>query len=92
MYIRAKPVTIENPKDAQVLTRLKFAEIAKKAKGKKGLAPDGLPWAAHYVKEGMKGFRTPEEVKYKRKAKWEERLETLATLFKIVREAIRVKA
>jgi len=75
VYARAYPVTALAPKDAQVNRRIAFAEAAKKAKGLKGLAPDGLPWAAHFVKEELSGKTAPKELKYVKKPKWLEELE-----------------
>jgi len=83
IYLRESPSTITYPKDAQIDTRLAFSRAAKKAKGKKGLAPDGLPWAAHYVKEELKGRRSP--YRYRRKPKWMLRIEALREAVRLVR-------
>ena len=67
IFFRELPPTYFIPRDAQIHMRIKFAEAAKKAKGKKGLCPcHGLPWAAHYVKEALEGKQAPEELKVRR--------------------------
>lgn len=52
-YLRAMPYTAEHPTENQIKARIKFAEIAKKAKGKKFTG--GLPPAAELIKREMKG-------------------------------------
>ena len=72
LYVRAAPLTMLFPTRAQREVRERAREFIKLAKGKKGLAPDGLPWAAHYLRLGMAGFRASTR---KRKPKlWEVRL------------------
>jgi hypothetical protein len=70
-YFRAKPRTAYNPTIPQIKARLRFAELAKKAKGKKfkvnGEFVSDLPPAAEMVKQ-MKGEKFGETVKPK---KWE---------------------
>ena len=63
-WIKNAPYTVgPYAHDGQLEVRIRFGEIASKAKGKKGLAPDGLPWAAHFIKqahpEGLKGYKAP---------------------------------
>jgi len=59
IFYRAAPYTIFFPTEAQIKTRLKFAEIVKKQKGAKGLDPETkLPVAAAAVKKELTGFRT----------------------------------
>jgi len=77
IYVRAAPLTRKFPTDAQVVQRLRFAEAARRARGKKGLAPDGLPWAAHMVKTQLKGVEAPKELKKERIPEWKRRLEAL---------------
>jgi len=84
IYIRAKPVTTKMPKDAQIERRLAFARAASLARGKRGLAPDGLPWAAHHVKEMLKGTKAPEEIKYKKEPEWLKRIEDLKNALTLV--------
>jgi len=71
--------------DGQIQVRLTFADAAHRAKGRKGLAPDGLPWAAHEVKTALTGYRasramSPEEYpsKIRRTAYTAEELESIA--------------
>lgn len=72
-YIRSVPYTAFFPHDGQIEARLAFADAAEKAKAKEGLAEDGLPQAAHSVKEQMLGVKvahpTPTPLKeYERRA------------------------
>jgi len=76
-YVRAAPVSIRHPTDAQLVQRLRFAEVARRAKGKRGLAPDGLPWAAHMVKEQLKGVEAPRGLRKEKVPEWRRRLEAL---------------
>ena len=70
-FYRAKPRTAYNPTIPQIKARLRFAELAKRAKGKKfkvdGEFTSDLPPAAEMVKR-MKGEKFGETVKVK---KWE---------------------
>jgi hypothetical protein len=70
-YFRAKPRTAYNPTIPQIKARLRFAELAKKAKGKKfkvnGEFVSDLPPAAEEVKK-MRGERFGEMIRVK---KWE---------------------
>jgi len=62
-WLRNAPYTVgPYAHDGQIEVRLKFADAASKAKGKTGLAPDGLPWAAHYVKEELEGYMAPDRM------------------------------
>ena len=54
VYLRAKPRTAYDPTIPQIKSRLRFAELAKKAKGKKFTGE--LPPAAEMVRQ-MKGER-----------------------------------
>ena len=71
IYLRAKPKTAYRPTPAQIRARLRFGELAKKAKGKKfkvnGEFVSDLPPAAEMVK-AMRGERFGETVKPK---KWQ---------------------
>ena len=74
-YVRAPPSHIWNPSPAQLDVRIKFGEIAMKAKGKKGLEPiTGLPWAAYYVKKYLKGYISPAPRREKPLPKWLQNL------------------
>jgi len=59
-FFRNQPYTAVAPHLGQVEVRIAFGEAASKAEGKTGLAPDGLPWAAHYVREELTGYRAPD--------------------------------
>lgn len=70
-FYRAKPRTAYNPTIPQIKARLRFAELARKAKGKKfkvdGKFTSDLPPAAEMVKQ-MRGERFGKTLKAK---KWE---------------------
>jgi len=85
VYLRALPVTAESPKDAQLERRSAFGEAATEAKGKRGLAPDGLPWAAHHVKERLRGTEAPRELRVVRVPKWREELEGFRLALELLR-------
>jgi len=72
VYLRGAPRTILQPTEAQKEVRRRVAEAARKAAGLKGLAPDGLPWAAHFVKQELTGFKSRRRVEKPRE--WEFRL------------------
>jgi hypothetical protein len=65
-YVRAMPETAREPTPAQVEVRIRFGELAGKARGAKKTGPD-LP-AAEAVR-GMKGERS--ELRRERLRKWE---------------------
>ncbi len=67
-YFRAKPITAYRPTYKQLLTRIKFGEVAKKAKGMK--MTGDLPPAAEIVKKELSGvkYSGPSEEKPK---KWQ---------------------
>lgn len=71
LYLRAVPDTAYNPTVPQILARLKFAELASKARGKKFIGE--LPPAAEEVRK-MSGERFGKTVKQK---KWERILKEL---------------
>ena len=84
VYVRKTPSTVTHPKDGQIETRLKFAEIASKAKGMKGLDPEtGLPRAAALVMKEMKGYRAKN--RYVKKPKW---LKDMEVLVEVLRRAV----
>ena len=84
VYVRKTPSTVTHPKDGQIETRLKFAEIASKAKGRKGLDPDtGLPHAAALVMKEMRGYRARR--RYVKKPKW---LRDMEVMVEILRRAV----
>ena len=58
IYIRRAPYTILLPTRAQRMVQGLFAEAARLARGRTGLAPNGLPWAAYYVQLLLRGYRT----------------------------------
>jgi len=68
VYVRLAPANIWFPTEHQRRVREIFAEAARLARGLKGLAPDGLPWAAHFVREALRGRRIGRK---KRVARWE---------------------
>ena len=86
-YVRAYPRTAIMPTLAQVEQRIRFGEAAKRAKGRRGLAPDGLPWAAHFVKEGASGPLPEELRKPPREPEWLRRLRLLVRLAHAVSRA-----
>ena len=63
-WLRNAPYTVgPYAHDGQIEVRLKFAEAAHQAKGRKGLDPEtGLPWAAAEVKRKLKGYRAPDRM------------------------------
>ncbi|RLJ08616.1 MAG: hypothetical protein DRP12_00175 [Candidatus Aenigmatarchaeota archaeon] len=73
VYIRAVPRTAFTPTENQIKARILFAEIAKKAKGMK--MTEDLPPAAKLIEREMKPVG-----RRKKKAIWEERLETAARI------------
>jgi hypothetical protein len=78
VYVRAVPRTVLYPTDGQLETRIKLGEIAQLARGKKGLCEcHGLPWAAHYAKVMMSGYKAKERLEPKPKI-WESRLAIIA--------------
>jgi hypothetical protein len=91
-YLRAAPRSILFPTDAQIEARLKFSEAAKQARGLKGLCPcHGLPWAAHFVKVGVSGFRS-EEAEERRPKLLEQRMMSLQQLPWLTRVLVRASA
>jgi len=82
-FLRAPPRTILFPTDGQLEIRMRFAELAKKAKGKKRLSPAGIPWAAYYIKQGLEGYKAKRRVAVPKVFK--ERLEKREELKEIVR-------
>ena len=82
IYVRAAPYTIIHPTHAQRESQRAFAEAARLARGKKGLAPDGLPWAAHYVKMLLTGYKTG--LAREKPRLWEEQLRLYTRLRGIV--------
>lgn len=83
IYPRSPPSTLKYPKDAQLETRIKFAQAASKAKDKKGLEPNtGLPWAAYYVKKILKGFESPNKIEVK--PLWKRKLENLQAIMQLI--------
>ena len=83
IYVRAAPYTIIHPTHAQRESQRAFAEAARLARGKRGLAPDGLPWAAHYVRLLLTGYRTGLAREGKPRL-WEEQLRLYTRLRGIV--------
>jgi len=67
-YLRAKPATVYRPTYKQILTRIRFGEIAKKAKGAK--MKGDLPPAAEFVKKELSGIKYEGEAEEKPR-KWE---------------------
>jgi len=62
IYQRAAPRTILFPMEGQLEIRMKFGELAKRAEGKKGLSPLGIPWAAYFIKQGLKGYKAKRRI------------------------------
>ena len=60
-WLRNAPYTVGPwAHDGQIQVRLKFAEAARQAKGRKGLDPEtGLPPAAAEVRRKLTGYRAP---------------------------------
>lgn len=87
IYTRAAPVTMINPTNAQLETRIRFAEAAKKARGLKGLCPTcALPWAACLVKREMSGHEiTQKKAKIPR---WVERYMKLQESVQLIQRAM----
>ena len=65
-YFRAEPITAKYPTKGQIMSRIRFGEIAKKAKGKK--FKGDLPPAAEIVKREMSGAKFARKRRLK---KWE---------------------
>ena len=65
-YFRAEPITAKYPTKGQIMSRIRFGEIAKKAKGKK--FKGRLPPAAELVKREMSGEKFARKRRLK---KWE---------------------
>ena len=86
-WLRNAPYTVGPwAHDGQIQVRLKFAEAAHQAKGRKGLDPEtGLPPAAAEVKRKLTGYRAPNRMapeeypsKIRRTAYTAKDLETIA--------------
>jgi len=91
VYIRKTPYTILYPTPAQKDVRDLFKKAAELAKGMKGLAPDGLPWAAYFVKLFLSGYRSLK--RKERVPKWLERyvmLRRVAPLLKRPKPVLQV--
>ena len=71
-YIRETPYTVFQPTHAQSELRLNFGDAAKLAKGRRGLAPNGLPWAAYFTNILQSGIRS--EYAKEKLPKWKARL------------------
>jgi len=82
VYFRSAPYTILYPTPAQIQARLKFAETARKARGLKGLSPEGLPWAAYIVKNEMKDLKTEQRIE--KKPQWIQTLERYRRLMELL--------
>jgi len=78
-YLRSPPYTILYPKPAQRDIRRRVAKAAGKASGLRGLAPDGLPWAAHFVKRELSGYRSAEP-KAEKEPLWKRRRAELSQI------------
>ena len=62
-WFRNQPYTAVYPHTGQIQVRLRFAEIASRAKGTKGLDPEtGLPQAAALIYKEMSGYRAPDRI------------------------------
>ena len=58
LIVKNAPHTIENPHEGQVDVRIKFGEIAKANKDKRGFE-DGLPVVAAAIKRELDKFKSP---------------------------------
>ena len=85
VYTRAIPYTTVFPTEFQRRARQEFSELAKLARDKEGLSPEGIPWSAYFVKEGMKGKRFGRTEK---KTVYEERVERVLGVKEAVRRRV----
>lgn len=76
IYFRAMPRTAYDPTPAQIMARIMFGEIARKAKGKKFTDKHGLPPAALMVKKLLSGKKFYPHIV--RDPKWLQTLKKLA--------------
>jgi len=88
VWLRNVPITAVDPTPAQALVRYILGNVARQAKGAKGLEPNTkLPWGAYYVHTWWKTHRGDVEDLLKKLRKTERRRPTLNDIIKITKIA-----
>jgi len=80
VYLRKRAESkddISKRSTGQLITNIRFGEVAQKARGKKGIDEEyNLPHAAAEVARSLTNTKIPDEVKKKRIPKWVEEIAT----------------